>query len=702
MKYSVSRSLGLSLVRLSNVHLFICCMVVGALLLTPVLAVAQVEALDSGRSSAEDTVFTEGRFQNATTAAVVKKRLLEPPANKVALLNAINTVAGVRMEERSPGSYRLNMRGSSLRSPFGVRNIKIYWNDIPLTDPGGNTYFNQLTLNSFSEMTFVKSTANTSYGAGTGGQVLIRNIPAKTSEASVELFGGSYQLKGILASGNIAGVKNASRVSYSHNETKGYREQSAMRRDNFSWTSEFKISDKQQISANVLFADMYYQTPGGLTLAEFQANPGAARPAAGIFPSAIDAKAAIFQRNFTAGLGYKNQFSAVFSNSTTVYGAYNRIENSAIRNYEMRNEPHFGARTIFKLDKKFDNGNRINWQNGAELQSGNFNIKVLGNRNGTADTLQTNDDVQTTVYTIFSQMMFDMANRWSYSAGLSYNKSRIAFERLSDRPVLNQPFSFSTELIPRFAVSRAFGYNNSIGVLVSKSFSPPTVAELLPSTGIINTELQAEKGWNYELMGKINSLPRLQIEAGVFTFRLKDALVQRRDESGADYFTNAGSTRQNGIELFTRFNYVRRSSFVETGWLTAAYTYSHFRYNDFEKDGNDLSGKVLPGVPSNTISIWGDAYLKNGFYLIGSYYGASSVFLNDANTVAARPYHLVAAKIGYLITIKKMKLNFYAGADNLLNETYSLGNDINAVSGRYYNAAPRRNYYAGAAFSFAK
>ncbi|MGE9314595.1 TonB-dependent receptor plug domain-containing protein [Niabella sp. CJ426] len=702
MKYSFSRKLNLRLVPLLDFHLVICYLVIGALLWTPVSAGAQVAALDSGRRLAEDTVFTEGRFQSATTAAVVKKRLLEPPANKSAMLNAINTVAGVRMEERSPGSYRLNMRGSSLRSPFGVRNIKIYWNDIPLTDPGGNTYFNQLTLNSFSEMTFVKSTANTGYGAGTGGQVLIKNIPAKTTEASVELFGGSYQLRGVLASGNIAGAKSASRMSYSHNETEGYREQSAMRRDNFSWTSEFKISDKQQISANVLFADMYYQTPGGLTLKEFQANPRSARPAAGIFPSALDAKAAIFQRNFTAGLGYKNKISAAFSNSTTVYGSYNRVENSAVRNYEMRNEPHFGARTIFKLDKKIGNGNRIDWQNGAELQSGNFNVKVLGNRNGTADTLQTNDDVQTTVYTIFSQLVFDMANKWSYSAGLSYNKSRIAFERLSDHPVLNQPFSFSTELIPRFAISRAFGYNNSIGVLVSKSFSPPTVAELLPSTGVINTGLEAEKGWNYELMGKINSLPRLQIETSVFTFRLKDALVQRRDEAGADYFTNAGGTRQSGIELFTRFNYIRRSSFIETGWLTAAYTYSHFRYNEFEKDGNDFSGKVLPGVPSNTISIWGDAYLKNGLYLVGSYYGASSIFLNDANTVTAHPYHLAAAKIGYTTAIKKIQVNVYTGVDNLFNETYSLGNDINAAAGRYYNAAPRRNYYAGAAFSFAK
>jgi iron complex outermembrane recepter protein len=52
------------------------------------------------------------------------------------IMSAMNSVPGVRMEERSPGSYRLNFRGSSLRSPFGVRNVKVYLDDIPFTDPG--------------------------------------------------------------------------------------------------------------------------------------------------------------------------------------------------------------------------------------------------------------------------------------------------------------------------------------------------------------------------------------------------------------------------------------------------------------------------------------------------------------------------------------------------------------------------------------
>lgn len=76
--------------------------------------------------------------------------------NNTSVVSALNATAGVRMEERSPGSYRLNIRGSSLRSPFGVRNVKVYYNKIPFTDPGGNTYLNQLGFYNFNSIEVLK------------------------------------------------------------------------------------------------------------------------------------------------------------------------------------------------------------------------------------------------------------------------------------------------------------------------------------------------------------------------------------------------------------------------------------------------------------------------------------------------------------------------------------------------------------------
>ncbi len=73
------------------------------------------------------------------SVAVLDKNDLSRSDNN-SLVSASNTIPGVRMDERSPGSYRFSIRGSLLQSPFGVGNVKIYWDDIPFTDATGNTY----------------------------------------------------------------------------------------------------------------------------------------------------------------------------------------------------------------------------------------------------------------------------------------------------------------------------------------------------------------------------------------------------------------------------------------------------------------------------------------------------------------------------------------------------------------------------------
>src|SRR5690606_15594696 len=109
--------------------------------------------------------FTEQPLLRLTASAGVvgPSALTNQPG--VTLLPALNAVPGVRMEERSPGSYRLSLRGSLLRSPFGVRNVKVYLDEIPLTDAGGNTYFNLLDAGSVSSIEILKGPDGSLFGA---------------------------------------------------------------------------------------------------------------------------------------------------------------------------------------------------------------------------------------------------------------------------------------------------------------------------------------------------------------------------------------------------------------------------------------------------------------------------------------------------------------------------------------------------------
>ena len=70
--------------------------------------------------------------------------------------------------------------------------------------------------------------------------------------------------------------------------------------------------------------------------------------------------------------------------------------------------------------------------------------------------------------------------------------------------------------------------------------------------------------------------------------------------------------------------------------------------------------------------------------------------LNDANTEFASKYFLMGARAGYKTLIfQRLPSEIFGGADNILDQRYSLGNDLNAAGGRYYNVAAGRNFYFG-------
>ena len=65
-----------------------------------------------------------------------------------------------------------------------------------------------------------------------------------------------------------------------------------------------------------------------------------------------------------------------------------------------------------------------------------------------------------------------------------------------------------------------------------------------------------------------------------------------------------------------------------------------------------------------------------------------------------RAYQLVGGRLGYSAPVKNFNLTVFTGVDNAFNAKYSLGNDINAAAGRYYNAAPTANYFIGLSINF--
>ncbi|MBL7873161.1 MAG: TonB-dependent receptor plug domain-containing protein [Cyclobacteriaceae bacterium] len=619
--------------------------------------------------------------------------------SNTSLVSAVNTLPGVRMEERSPGSYRFSIRGSSLRSPFGVRNVKVYWNNLPMTDPGGNTYLNQLDANSINQIEIIKGPGSSLYGAGTGGVLLLQSAqPKNETRLRGSWLGGSYGLQGYQLAFNQGKENSSHSVSYQHQQANGYREQTRMVRDQLNSTFSFSLSDKEKLETTIFYTDLFYQTPGGLNETEFNTNPRQARPAAGTQPGAVSQQASVSLRSFYAGVSHQYQFSKNLHNRTGVYGNFVQFENPSIRNYERRLEQNMGARSV--TDFTFDLGG---WQSklygGGEFMRGYSPVKNYQNLQGNPGLLQGDDEIRTLQYSVFGLSEFSK-DAWIITAGLSANWVDYQLLRLSTLPVVPEEVSYNPVLTPRFAVLRKLNDAFSLHANASWGFSPPTLAEVRPSNGVFNTDLKSEKGMQIELGVRGYFINRkFFVDAALYHFALDETIVVRRDNTGADYFVNAGATNQNGAEVLLNWNPTSLPSAFSAFKIWTGVTLNNYQFKDYEKDNVSFSGNDLTGVPKHVYTGGLDLVLRKGIYWHVTLNYTSSLPLNDANTAFANSYTLLGSRLGYKTSSKKLPIDIFAGADNLLDETYSLGNDLNAAGGRYFNAAARRNYYVGIQFN---
>ncbi|MGY0040305.1 TonB-dependent receptor [Pedobacter sp. NJ-S-72] len=256
--------------------------------------------------------------------------------------------------------------------------------------------------------------------------------------------------------------------------------------------------------------------------------------------------------------------------------------------------------------------------------------------------------------------------------------------------------------MPRAALSYLFTKNLSLRASLSRGYSPPTLAEIRASDNVINTNLQPESGWNYETGIRYQAEnKRITLDLNGFYYQLKNAIVRRLNENVTEYFINAGGTKQWGLEASISATLIKpnTAAIIRALSINSAYTLSRFKFDRYLDRNLDLSGKDLTGVPKNVIVTSIDLQLPKGFYIFLQHNYTSKIPLTDANTVYAKDYHLIQSKIGWKgLRIGNIPTEIFAGADNLLirsNQKYSLGNDLNAAGGKYFNAAATRNFYCG-------
>ena len=387
-----------------------------------------------------------------------------------------------------------------------------------------------------------------------GGVVLLSpvNHHADSSFLSAGVNSGSYGLFHQNAALQQKSGNYQFNLDQAYENYDGYRQHSAMHRNYLQMVNNWTYDQKDQIRLLGFYSSLDYQTPGGLTLAQYNADPSEARPATATVPGSVGQNAGIYQKMLFGGAVNEYHFNDHFRNVLSVFGTYVDFGNPFITDYEQRYEGTYGFRTYFE----YTGNDRANyeWKTnfGVEWQQTNADINNYGNRSGVRDTAQTLDKINTNQHFFFGRYVTDIDKYLHVEAALSLNFYDYEFKNLY--PNAEAGFTnrdFTPQLMPRLALAYQLSPDLVWRASVSRGYSTPTTAEIRPTDHQINPNLQAESGLNYETGFRLqNNDASMYLDASVFYYHIQNAIVPRYNTDETTYYINAGGLNQPGLEIY--------------------------------------------------------------------------------------------------------------------------------------------------------
>ena len=194
-----------------------------------------------------------------------------------------------------------------------------------------------------------------------------------------------------------------------------------------------------------------------------------------------------------------------------------------------------------------------------------------------------------------------------------------------------------------------------------------------------------EVGWNDYLFGSL-------VSADVFYSETKDEIATIFDVGGHGFGfrnTNIGKTKRYGFDLsaeqkFEKFTFKESYSFIETKIL--------------KDNSNSFEGKHIADVPKHKLVFSVDYDITSKFTVGADYEYRAAAFIDNANKYGKdKAKSVFNLRADYKIT---NSLNVYAGINNIFGAKYYNSVRANGKGEKFYDPAPKINYYAGFKYKF--
>lgn len=587
---------------------------------------------------------------------------------------------------------RLSIRGFGSRAAFGVRGVRVFVDDIPLTMPDGQTDLDALDLALVEQVEVLRGPASALYGNGAGGVLSIttRDRP-EHQHGRVDVVAGELGERRMRGEVGMHNDTQSGLVSLAYRELEGHRDNMEAQSLNGSARYAQEIGEGT-LAFNLAVLDIDAEDPAALTLAEVQANRRQANPGA---------------VNFAVGESIRQERIGVSWRSPLNAQTDYRLR-TWLGQRDFTNTLPFagGGQTAF--DRVFGGlggqvDHRYGWAGtantvsiGADIEAQTDERRRFDNSPGGVRgdlTLDQDERARGVGVYVSNQMAWQRITAFT---GLRYDRIRLS---VGDGFQADGDDSGKREF-NRTSVNLGLGYalteRSSVFTRYGTGFETPTNSELAnPNGGGFNPALGPAEARNVEVGYKFDST-RLRAEWVVYRIRNKDELIRFEldGQSGRSFFRNAGVTDRDGVELSAVWQALPP--------LTASmsYSYNDFSFRNYQLAGDDFSGNALPGLPKQQ---W---FAELAYQPLPAWttrlqaVGQDRVFVNDANSVRVPSYTVLNARLSWTGEFAGRQITPYVAVNNLLDREYNDNLRVNAGFGRYYEPAADRVVLGGLSVTF--
>lgn len=628
---------------------------------------------------------------------------------------ALREVPGVLARDRQNYAQdeQVSIRGFGARSTFGVRGVRLYVDGIPATMPDGQGQTSNFPLAAADRIEVLRGPFSALYGNSSGGVIQI--FTADGTPWPEQRFGvdaGRYGAVHVDANARGTAGALGYNADLEHFRTSGFRDHSAARRvkGNLKLAHGTRSGGELTLLLNSVW--LRADDPQGLTWDQYLADPRQAAPSA----IAYDTRKTV--RQTQGGVVYAQPLGDRQQVRVLAYYGYRSIR-------QFLSVPVFAQASPLSSGGVIDLGTRyggidarwtwhgewlaqplrvtagINWDREDQHRLGYENF--VGDIVGVVGALRRDEQDDVYDFDEYAQATWDIANRWSLTAGVRHSTVRFATRDAyvtADNPDDSGRVAYHATTPVAGLLFKADDHWH-LYASFGRGFETPTFSELAyRSDGGAGMafDLSPARSDNVEIGSKFRWADGAgKLDVALFQSDTRDEIAVATSSGGRTTYRNIGSARRRGMEIDL-------DAPLPDGWSAhAAYTLLDARFtgvNGCPAACAIGSGARIPGVARN--QFYGALRWQggSGWHAAIDVFATAGVYADDGNTAHAPGYAVAGLDLGRVMRRGDATIAPFLRIDNLFGRRYVGSVIVNDGNGRYFEPAPDRSVMLGVRVRF--